>query len=53
MSQADARNLPGIFAVLLAAVLWGTTGTAATFATGVSPLAIGSVAMGTGGCCRP
>ena len=49
MSQADARNLPGIFAVLLAAVLWGTTGTAATFATGVSPLAIGSVAMGTGG----
>ena len=49
MSQADTRNLPGIFAVLMAAVLWGTTGTAATFATGVSPLAIGAVAMGTGG----
>ncbi|MBS0908880.1 DMT family transporter [Tatumella sp. JGM118] len=49
MSQSDTRTLPGIMAVLMAAILWGTTGTAATFATGVSPLAIGSVAMGTGG----
>jgi drug/metabolite transporter, DME family len=30
-------------------VLWGTTGTAATFAPAVSPLAIGAVAMGVGG----
>ncbi|VXB91927.1 Permease of the drug/metabolite transporter (DMT) superfamily [Arthrobacter sp. 9AX] len=30
-------------------MLWGTTGTAATFAPAVSPLAIGAVAMGAGG----
>jgi DME family drug/metabolite transporter len=35
--------------VLAASVLWGTTGTAATFAPDVSPLAIGAVAMGVGG----
>ena len=35
--------------VLAASVLWGTTGTAATFAPDVSPLAIGAVAMGFGG----
>ncbi|MFE5207351.1 DMT family transporter [Streptomyces sp. NPDC056600] len=35
--------------VLLASVLWGTTGTAATFAPAVGPLAIGAVAMGLGG----
>ncbi|WP_251977343.1 DMT family transporter [Salinicola avicenniae] len=39
----------GIAAVMAAATLWGTTGTAATFAPGVSPLAIGAVAMGFGG----
>ncbi|MGV9672930.1 DMT family transporter [Gordonia sp. NPDC003504] len=39
----------GTLLVLLAATLWGTTGTAATFASGVSPLAIGAVAMGVGG----
>ncbi|GEL47204.1 permease [Cellulomonas hominis] len=36
-------------AVLAAAVLWGTTGTAATFAPDVGPLAIGAAAMGLGG----
>ncbi|HCC41197.1 MAG TPA: EamA family transporter [Arthrobacter bacterium] len=35
--------------MLAASVLWGTTGTAATFAPDVSPLAIGAVAMGFGG----
>jgi DME family drug/metabolite transporter len=35
--------------VLAASVLWGTTGTAATFAPDVGPLAIGAVAMGLGG----
>ncbi|NUT72576.1 EamA family transporter [Pseudarthrobacter sp. C4D7] len=35
--------------VVAASVLWGTTGTAATFAHGVGPLAIGAVAMGLGG----
>ncbi|HJV97709.1 MAG TPA: EamA family transporter [Arthrobacter sp.] len=39
----------GALFVLAASVLWGTTGTAATFAPGVSPLAIGAVAMGCGG----
>lgn len=35
--------------VLLASVLWGTTGTAAALAPDVGPLAIGAVAMGLGG----
>ena len=39
----------GAFAVLLAAVLWGTTGTAAAFAPSVSGLGIGAAAMGIGG----
>jgi DME family drug/metabolite transporter len=33
----------------MASVLWGTTGTAATFAPAVGPLAIGALAMGLGG----
>ena len=49
MSHSKPHPVSGIIAVLIAAILWGTTGTAATFATGVSPLAIGSVAMGSGG----
>ena len=39
----------GALFVVAASVLWGTTGTAATFAPSVSPLAIGAVAMGIGG----
>ncbi len=39
----------GIAAVLFASVVWGTTGTAATFAPGVGPAAIGAAAMGVGG----
>jgi DME family drug/metabolite transporter len=39
----------GALFVLAASVLWGTTGTAATFAPEVSPLAIGAAAMGLGG----
>lgn len=39
----------GFFAILLAAFLWGTTGTAASFAPNLSPLAIGAAAMGGGG----
>ncbi|MFB7225210.1 DMT family transporter [Streptomyces sp. NPDC056227] len=39
----------GVVCVLVASVLWGTTGTAATFAPAVGPLAIGAVAMGLGG----
>ncbi|MGW5431679.1 DMT family transporter [Streptomyces sp. NPDC004059] len=39
----------GALCVLAASVLWGTTGTAATLAPDVGPLAIGAVAMGLGG----
>ncbi|MEU5053773.1 EamA family transporter [Streptomyces sp. NPDC021470] len=39
----------GALCVLAASLLWGTTGTAATFAPDVGPLAIGAVAMGLGG----
>ena len=39
----------GSIGVLVASFLWGTTGTAATFAPDVSPIAIGSAAMGIGG----
>ena len=42
-------SLPGVLAVLVAAVLWGTTGTAATFAPDVGPLAMGAAALGIGG----
>lgn len=42
-------GLAGIIAVLVTAVLWGTTGTAATFAPGVGPLAMGAAALGIGG----
>ncbi|WP_439647162.1 DMT family transporter [Cellulomonas triticagri] len=38
-----------MLAVLVASVLWGTTGTAATLAPDVGPLAIGAAAMGVGG----
>ncbi|WP_151719482.1 DMT family transporter [Gemmobacter serpentinus] len=39
----------GILAILFASVVWGTTGTAATFAPDVSAAAIGAAAMGVGG----
>jgi drug/metabolite transporter, DME family len=39
----------GILTVTLASILWGTTGTAATFVPSLSPLLIGSLAMGVGG----
>jgi drug/metabolite transporter, DME family len=39
----------GTACVLAASVLWGTTGTAATFAPAVGPVAIGAAAMGLGG----
>jgi len=44
-----SEHLAGVVGVLIAAVLWGTTGTAATFAPAVSAVAIGAVAMGFGG----
>ncbi|MDB6179397.1 EamA family transporter [Paracoccus sp. Z330] len=39
----------GVAAILFAAFVWGTTGTAATFAPQVSAAAIGAAAMGLGG----
>lgn len=39
----------GIAAVLFASLVWGTTGTAATFAPDVPAAAIGAAAMGIGG----
>ena len=54
--QQQSRQAPahpgavsGALLVLAASVLWGTTGTAATFAPDAGPLAIGAVAMGLGG----
>lgn len=48
MTQSD-RYLRGIIAIIAASVIWGTTGTAASLAPAVSPLAIGAFAMGGGG----
>lgn len=47
VSLRGARG--GTASVLLAAMLWGTTGTAATFAPTAGPFAIGAAAMGVGG----
>ncbi|MEZ8009629.1 MULTISPECIES: DMT family transporter [Vibrio] len=41
--------LTGTLAILFASILWGTTGTAASFAPDLSPLAIGAFSMGVGG----
>lgn len=49
MSQVQRSTLMGALAVLLAATLWGTTGTAAAFAPEVPAAAIGAAAMGGGG----
>ncbi|MDE2328527.1 MAG: EamA family transporter [Rhodospirillales bacterium] len=48
-SARDGRFATGVAAVLFASLVWGTTGTAATFAPAVGPLAIGAAAMGIGG----
>lgn len=42
-------HLWGIASILLASLLWGTTGVAATFAPEVGAAAIGAAAMGIGG----
>ncbi|AFE58609.1 DMT family transporter [Rahnella aceris] len=49
MTITPRERMTGVLAVVFASVLWGSTGTAATFAPDVSPLAIGAVAMGLGG----
>lgn len=45
----DHGRLLGILALVGTSIVWGTTGTAATLAPGVGPLAIGSAALGVGG----
>ncbi|HLQ86082.1 MAG TPA: EamA family transporter [Salinisphaeraceae bacterium] len=49
MSNSSQQQMLGISAIVVASILWGTTGTAATFAPDVGPLAIGAAAMGIGG----
>lgn len=49
MNRKAHERLLGVIAVFIAATLWGTTGTAASFAPNVSAVAIGAVAMGGGG----
>lgn len=38
-----------VAAVLVTSILWGTTGTAATFAPTAGPLAIAAASLGVGG----
>lgn len=49
MNRAWLNLHGGTVFVLAAALLWGTTGTAATFAPTISALTIGAAAMGIGG----
>lgn len=46
--MTDGRRT-GLLAITVTSLLWGTTGTAATFAPDVGPLAIGAAALGVGG----
>lgn len=45
----NRARLAGIAAITVTSLLWGTTGTAATFAPDAGPLAIGAAALGIGG----
>ena len=51
MEAARNRGTPaaGVSAILFASLLWGTTGTAASFIPGIPPATIGAAAMGMGG----
>jgi len=49
VSSSSRDYTIGVSAVLFSSVVWGTTGTAATFAPEVSAVAIGAAAMGIGG----
>ncbi|WP_026554582.1 DMT family transporter [Arthrobacter sp. 35W] len=43
------QRMMAMGAITITSILWGTTGTAATFAPGAGPLAIGAAALGIGG----
>lgn len=45
----NRNRMVGLGAISITSLLWGTTGTAATFAPGAGPLAIGAAALGIGG----
>lgn len=45
----NRQCLVGIGAITITSILWGTTGTAATFAPDAGPIAIGAAALGIGG----
>lgn len=47
--QTRTEHLKGVFAIVMACFLWGTTGTVANYAPSISPLAIGAFSMGVGG----
>lgn len=47
--RVNSARLAGIGAISITSILWGTTGTAATFGPTVGPLAIGAAALGLGG----
>ncbi|GAB2818090.1 EamA family transporter [Alpinimonas psychrophila] len=47
--QNRAANSAGVSAILIASLMWGTTGTAASFIPGIPPATIGAAAMGIGG----
>jgi len=49
LRTTNRARLAGILAMTATSILWGTTGTAATFAPGAGPLAIGAAALGIGG----
>lgn len=48
-TASRAQHLAGVAGVLMAAILWGTTGVSAAHAPQLSPAAIGAAAMGVGG----
>ena len=47
--KSNHESFKGVFAIIIASFLWGTTGTAASFSPDVSSLAIGAFSMGAGG----
>ena len=47
--KSNHESVKGVFAIIIASFLWGTTGTAASFSPDVSSLAIGAFSMGVGG----
>ena len=47
--KSNHESVKGVFAIIIASFLWGTTGTAASFSPDISSLAIGAFSMGVGG----